>query len=178
MSILYDIDWSTRIDIREIQDQESREFCREIIGMIQTSSNEAYLKANKTRAVVRYFLDQQSRRTNLDFADLRNGNQKRLPLFKNSKGEAAHSEPDGSDWTLGEWMNAVAGEVGEAANLIKKVRRGDKTLDESREEIGKELADVVCYLDLVAFRAGIDLGEVVRKKFNEVSDRIGVEVKI
>lgn len=112
----------------------------------------------------------------LSFGDLRAANVTRLPLFKNRRGETAHSQPDGSDWSLGEWANAVLGELGEAANLIKKIKRGDVTLDEAREDLGRELADVATYLDILAFRAEIDLGEAVRSKFNEVSVRVGCEV--
>jgi NTP pyrophosphatase (non-canonical NTP hydrolase) len=114
----------------------------------------------------------------LTFDALRTANKARLPLFKNAKGELAHSQPDGSDWCLAQWSNAVLGELGEAANLIKKVDRGDFTLDETRESIGKELADVQTYLDILAFRCGIDLGEATISKFNEVSDRVGVNIKL
>lgn len=114
----------------------------------------------------------------LTFDELRAGNIARLPQFKNSRGEPAHSEPDGSDWSLGEWSNAVLGELGEAANLIKKVTRGDYTLDQVREELGKEFADVQTYLDILAFRAGIDLGEATIKKWNEVSERVGCSLRI
>jgi len=107
---------------------------------------------------------------------LREANVARLPKFKNRKGEPAHSEPDGSDWALSAWANAVCGELGEAANLIKKIERGDFTLDEKREELGKELADVLTYLDILAFRAGIDLGRATIDKFNEVSKRVGAAV--
>lgn len=114
--------------------------------------------------------------SNLTFNSLRRANTERLPLFKNSKGEPAHEKQDGSDWSLGEWMNAVSGELGEAANIIKKVRRGDLTIEEARESLGKEFADIVTYLDIAAFRAGIDLGKATVNKFNEVSRRVGCEV--
>ena len=68
----------------------------------------------------------------MTFAALRAANVARLPRFKNRKGEPAHSQPDGSDWALSTWSNAVLGELGELANLIKKVERGDLTLDEAR----------------------------------------------
>src|SRR5262249_44655441 len=93
----------------------------------------------------------------LTLETLRRPNIMRIPVFKNAKGEPAHSQPDGSDWSLPEWCNAVTGELGELANLLKKVQRGDKTLDEAREDIGKELADVLTYLDILAFRAGVNL---------------------
>lgn len=114
----------------------------------------------------------------LSFPLLRFANVMRLPTFKNSKGEPAHSEPDGSDWDLATWCNAVLGELGEAANIIKKVRRGDLTLDEARPLLAKEYADVQIYLDLLAFRTGVNLGDAVVAKFNEVSDRVGSLVKI
>lgn len=138
----------------------------------------------------------------LTFDQLREANLKRIPLFKNGKGELAHPQmminphevagephtksPDcrgtcnpcqpGADWSLGEWVTAVTGELGELANLIKKVRRGDLTLEAARAELAKELADVACYLDILALQCGVDLGDAVVNKFNEVSKRIGVEV--
>lgn len=114
----------------------------------------------------------------LRFATLREANLRRLPEFKNRRGEPAHSEPDGSDWALSAWCNAVLGELGEAADLIKKVERGDMTLDDARGEIARELADVQTYLDLLAFRADVDLGEATIQKWNEVSERIGSRIRI
>lgn len=114
----------------------------------------------------------------LTFNTLRGGNVARLPQFKNRRGEQAHSEADGSDWKLSAWSNATLGELGEAANLIKKIERNDLTLDDARVELGKEFADVVIYLDLLAYRAGINLGQAVMDKFNEVSKRVGSNVVI
>lgn len=114
----------------------------------------------------------------LDLAALREANKKRLPQFKNAKGEPAHSQPDGSDWALSAWCNAVNGELGEAANLIKKIERGDMTLDEGRAALGKELADVLTYLDILAFRVGVDLGRETIAKFNEVSVRVGSSIRL
>ena len=114
----------------------------------------------------------------MDFKTLREANICRLPQFKNAKGEPAHSQPDGSDWSLAEWCNAVTGELGEAANLIKKVQRGDFTLEEARQRLADEFADIVIYLDILAMRAGVELGEAVRNKFNVVSTRVGANVFI
>ena len=79
------------------------------------------------------------------------------------------------DWSPTDWACAVAGETGEACNLIKKLKRGEKI---DVEEIGKELADIVIYTDLLAQRLGLDLGTCVLNKFNEVSDRVGSEIKL
>ena len=114
----------------------------------------------------------------LTFNILREGNLKRLPEFRNSLGEPAHSQPDGSDWSLGEWSNAVLGELGEAANIIKKIRRGDISLEEARPALAREFADVVTYLDILAYRAGVDLGQATMDKWNEVSRRVQSQWRI
>lgn len=82
------------------------------------------------------------------------------------------------EWTIFDWALAVAGEAGELANLIKKVRRGDFTMESAKQAIADELADVVIYCDLAAASLGIDLGRAVARKFNEVSDRTGSIWKI
>ena len=79
------------------------------------------------------------------------------------------------DWTLADWSNAIAGETGEMCNLIKKIRRGDEI---DPKEVGKELADIIIYADILASLLGLDLSDCVVQKFNEVSDRVGSEVKI
>jgi hypothetical protein len=38
------------------------------------------------------------------------------------------------------------------------------------------LADVVTYLDILAFRCGVDLGNATMSKFNRVSERVGSDV--
>ena len=130
----------------------------------------------------------------LSFDTLRRANIARLPQFKNKHGQLAHSQPDGSDWSPAQWLQALVGELGEFANLRKKYERGDLTSEEYAVEAAKELADVQCYLDILARRCldtpagngfrsvvhstGIDLGAAVRDKFNEVSDRVGSSIKI
>lgn len=88
-------------------------------------------------------------------------------------------------WSLGDWGNAMAGECGEACNFVKKLRRiecggrgnaGD--ILRLRDAIGKELGDVIAYADLLAQAIGLDLGTIVRAKFNEISDRVGSPVKL
>lgn len=80
------------------------------------------------------------------------------------------------DWSLTDWGCALAGEVGEACNFIKKMRRGDTSV--TKEDVAKELADVVLYADLLAARMKIDLGSAVKNKFNEVSVRRNSKVRI
>lgn len=120
----------------------------------------------------------ETRVRGLNFATLRHVNRKRLPLFKNRKGALAHHSPDGSDWSDSDWLQALVGELGEYANVRKKMRRGDLDANEAKPMMADELADVMIYLDILAFRLGIDLGAAVIKKFNEVSRRIGVDIYI
>lgn len=84
------------------------------------------------------------------------------------------------DWTLPEWGLATAGEVGELCNVIKKIHRGDMTLQEANEKelIADEAADVVIYLDLLCQKAGIDLGTAIVNKFNKSSEKYGSNVTI
>lgn len=76
-----------------------------------------------------------------------------------------------TDWSSAQWACAAGGEMGELQNLIKKEFRGD-CIDNLDREIGKEIADVVIYLDLLAASRGLDLEQLVREKFNEVSLRV------
>lgn len=109
---------------------------------------------------------------------LREANKQRLPLFRDAQGNICHKEPDGSDWSPAEWMQATVGELGELANVLKKVHRGDFTLEQAMPEIRKEFADVLIYLDIFAMQFGIDLSDAVREKFNEVSRRVSADVFI
>lgn len=85
-------------------------------------------------------------------------------------------------WNPAEWSNAMAGEAGEACNLTKKIIRGDFPDDyamaDAVRDLAKEIADVVIYADLLAARMNIDLGEAVRDKFNEVSQRRKASVSL
>ena len=114
----------------------------------------------------------------LSFNTLREANKRRIPQFKNSKGLPAHSEPDGSDWSPAQWLQAVVGELGEYANFRKKFERGDIDEAEFKKQAEKELADVQIYLDILACRLDIDLGQATKRKFNEVSERVGSTIYI
>jgi NTP pyrophosphatase (non-canonical NTP hydrolase) len=77
--------------------------------------------------------------------------------------------------------NELAGEVGEACNIIKKLERerlGIRGSRSSKEELSEELADVIICADLIAMHEGIDLDEAVRKKFNKTSEKYGLKTRI
>lgn len=65
---------------------------------------------------------------------------------------------------------ALAGEVGEAANLIKKELRSGS--DHSKE-IKEELGDILWYLANLAYDYGFDLSEIARENLVKLSERKG-----
>ena len=70
--------------------------------------------------------------------------------------------------------NELAGEVGEACNIIKKIARerlGLRGSRATRSELAEELADVVICIDLIAIQMGIDLSYAVETKFNATSSK-------
>lgn len=116
--------------------------------------------------------------TVLTFADLRQANTTRCLRW----------HPGGiNEWSVADWAVALTGEVGEACNAIKKLRRietgalnindepGRNLIerDHAIHVIGDELADSIIYHDLLALRLGIELAEVVVRKFNATSLRYG-----
>jgi NTP pyrophosphatase (non-canonical NTP hydrolase) len=84
-------------------------------------------------------------------------------------------------WSMSDWFTALAGEVGEVGNVIKKLNRvrdgliGNKeTPEQLKQMLAHELADVYIYLDLCAQAAGIDFPTAIVEKFNATSDKLGL----
>ncbi len=94
-----------------------------------------------------------------------------------------HGAPmtESDDWTGADWSNAMCGEAGEVANVVKKLRRAEVglrgVLDGDRADLltklADEIADVYCYLDLLATFYGIDVPAAIVTKFNAVSELQG-----
>jgi NTP pyrophosphatase (non-canonical NTP hydrolase) len=114
----------------------------------------------------------------LTFNTLRRANIARLPMFRDNKGLICHKEKDGSDWSPAQWLQAVVGELGEYANLRKKVERGDFTFEEAKPMLADELADVIIYLDILAEQLGIDLSMAVMHKWNKTAIKVGCPMYI
>lgn len=85
------------------------------------------------------------------------------------------------NWSLSDWMTATLGELGEAANIVKKLNRirdgiiNKKGENEQylRAKLADELADAFIYFDLMVQAAQIDLPQAVLRKFDETSREIG-----
>lgn len=105
-----------------------------------------------------------------DFSRLRRANTER------------QKEWDANDkLTLTYWGNALAGEVGEACNVIKKIERERLGLMGSRatlDQLADELADALIYIDLIGLAEGIDMAEAVRRKFNATSEKVGLKTRL
>jgi NTP pyrophosphatase (non-canonical NTP hydrolase) len=88
-----------------------------------------------------------------------------------------------ASWSPMEWACAAAGEMGELCNALKKRSRKEDPKRPGHDITGKpipsvrdvadEIADVIIYLDLLAAREGIDVGDAVARKWNEVSAKMG-----
>lgn len=85
-----------------------------------------------------------------------------------------------SSWSLSDWMTATTVELGEVANIIKKLNRvrdgipgNTETPEQLRASLADELADVAIYLDLMAQAAGFDLETIREAKFSRISHKIG-----
>ena len=103
--------------------------------------------------------------------------------------KARCTSPDGfrqeklTDWSMSEWMVAMTGEVGEAANVLKKLNRdrdgyaGNTTSAEAlRAQFKREIGDVGVYLDLLCQAGGFTLEEAMLEAFNGKSSQIGYPV--
>ena len=90
-----------------------------------------------------------------------------------------------NSWSLSDWMTATLGELGEAANIAKKLNRvrdgipgNTETESELRAALADEIADTFIYLDLLAQSQGIDLAAAVVSKFNRTSEKIGSSIRV
>jgi NTP pyrophosphatase (non-canonical NTP hydrolase) len=85
-----------------------------------------------------------------------------------------------NSWSGSDWMTAVFGELGEAANVLKKLNRvrdgipGNKeTVEQLEKKFACEIADAYIYLDLLCQSRGIDLESSVNNVFDAKSIQIG-----
>lgn len=92
--------------------------------------------------------------------------------------ERAEEWHDEHPWSPADWTVATLGEFGEAANIIKKLKRDEdnirgnaETVMQLHEDLAIELADTLTYLFLLADSLGIDLEAATVAKFNKVSKK-------
>jgi len=81
------------------------------------------------------------------------------------------------------WTTALAGEVGELCNMIKKIQRVERggvdggssyqAKDITKEMLKEEIGGIAIYLDLMASLLDIDLSEAIVDTFNSKSEQLG-----
>jgi NTP pyrophosphatase (non-canonical NTP hydrolase) len=75
----------------------------------------------------------------------------------------------------------LAGELGEACNVVKKLERERLGIRGSRDTVkhlAEELADIIICVDLLAMSYGINLDAAVAAKFNATSEKIGLKTRL
>lgn len=91
----------------------------------------------------------------------------------------------GDPWTTADYSNALAGEVGEICNKVKKLRRiqlGSHLRRQSADpqaiidDIAGELGGLFVYYVMLAYHLGIDPIDAVRNEFNKVSREEGFDI--
>jgi len=71
----------------------------------------------------------------------------------------------------------LVGELGEFANILKKVVRGDLTFEAARAGLSDELADVFIYLVKIASQTNIDLEASFLRKLDDNKVRFSDRAK-
>jgi NTP pyrophosphatase (non-canonical NTP hydrolase) len=81
------------------------------------------------------------------------------------------------------WTTAIAGEVGELCNMVKKMQRvkmggvddgrSYAAKDITREMIEEEIGGIAIYLDLIASLYDINLSDAIVNTFNSKSEKYG-----
>ena len=86
------------------------------------------------------------------------------------------------------WTTALAGEVGELCNMIKKMQRVEKggidggssytAKDITKDMLKEEIGGIAIYLDLLASLLDVDLEEAIIDTFNSKSAKYGFKEMI
>lgn len=107
-----------------------------------------------------------------------------LAVAHKSRAERWHVGEDGvvDEWSVADWFVAMMGELGEAANVAKKLRRlkgklkGNKPGEDQaalEAKLALEIADFFHYSVLLANAAGVDYWAAIRETFNAKSEEFG-----
>jgi NTP pyrophosphatase (non-canonical NTP hydrolase) len=151
-------------------------------GWVSSNSNIGMLVPGKPGTSVRVdtmskaaFIDTMNAVNNAAAAANKNSSLREANIVRNQE-----YWPEGSP-SLSFRGVELAGEAGEACNLIKKLERermGKVGTRATIEELAEELADVVICADLIAMDQGIDLEAAIREKFNKTSEKYNLKTKM
>ena len=65
----------------------------------------------------------------------------------------------------------LGGETGEVQEKVKKILRGDTTVDEAKEDLKKEIGDVLWYLTQLSTELGLSLEDIAKENIVKLFDR-------
>lgn len=68
-------------------------------------------------------------------------------------------------------MIALTGEVGETANIIKKINRGDCSLQAQKENLEEEIVDIFIYVIKLVYQLDMDIEQGYIKKMKKNKER-------
>jgi len=88
-----------------------------------------------------------------------------------SKHQWGRSVDDTSPEVLEHSVVCLVGELGEFANTLKKVNRGDSSYQDARVNLEEELTDVFIYLMQIANQMGVNLEESYLRKLAKNRER-------
>ena len=87
----------------------------------------------------------------------------------------AYTDPEYVDTLMDKtiWALGVAGEAGEVAEKWKKIvaYQEGKITEEDLQELGKELADVVWYIAVMAHSLGLSFDAIMERNIRKLADR-------
>jgi len=90
-------------------------------------------------------------------------------------------------WVDERWITAIAGELGEMANNVKKLFRASdgsvgilkgESIESLQQEIDKEWADVMIYMMSYAAYRGINAEATIAQVFNAKSEQLGFDERM
>lgn len=86
------------------------------------------------------------------------------------------------------WTTAIAGEVGELCNMVKKLERvkhggidagsSYKAADIDKAMLAEEIGGIFIYLDLISTLLEIDLQSAIVATFNDKSEKLGFPERV
>lgn len=72
---------------------------------------------------------------------------------------------------------SLIGELGETANIVKKILRGDCSLEEKRENLNEEVIDIFIYTLKLAYQLDIDIPSTYLSKLDKNKQRFNNYIK-
>lgn len=71
------------------------------------------------------------------------------------------------------WVLGINGEAGEVAEKVKKIIRdkGGKVSEEDKQELAKELGDVMWYIAVFAHDLGVPLDDIAQSNLDKLKSR-------